>query len=144
MKTRTILGLGFAAAISWSAWAEEPIDPTALGGMDAMIASCRQLDPGGASGYDALRGTMLGEHSASALAAAGQTPEYQQAFEAARKKAEAEPQDSALKSCALLASALNPRVSHGEQRTTPSPKTKIAKTKIAKTPSKKINQAKNQ
>ena len=116
MKTRAILGIGLSVAISWSAWAEEPIDPATLGSVDAIIATCHQVNPGGAVAYEALRKAVIGKQPESALAAIAQTPEYQQAFEVFRQKAEEEPGDSALKSCARLAAPPAPVAHHGDTR----------------------------
>lgn len=114
MKTRILIGLGFA--MSCSAWADGPVDPTALGNFDGMLASCVQVNPPGKAAYDSLRAAMIGDQPDGVVAALEQTPEYRQAYEAAHQKAEAEPRDATLKECAHLASALGPQVHKSGKR----------------------------
>ena len=117
MQTRTFLGIaiGIGFALSCPAQTAEPVDPAALGAIDAMLATCRELNPGGKAQYDMMREAMIGEQSASALAALAQTAEYQRAFEESRTKAAAEPRDSARQGCAQLAAALGPRAPHADK-----------------------------
>lgn len=110
MKTRILIGISLGFAMSCSAWAEEPLDPAALGTFDAMLASCLQVSPAGKAAYDSLRAAMIGEQPDGAVETAAQTPEYKQAYEAAQQKAAAEPRDATLKECAHLAAALGPQV----------------------------------
>jgi hypothetical protein len=115
MKTHNFFGIGIGIAMSFSAWAEEPMDPAAVASIDAMLATCREVNPGGKAAYDILREAMVGKQPESALAALAQTPEYQQAYEAARQKAAAEPRDSARKGCIQLAATLGPGAHHGDK-----------------------------
>jgi F0F1-type ATP synthase membrane subunit c/vacuolar-type H+-ATPase subunit K len=110
MKTRIVIGISLGFAMSCSAWAEGPPDPAALGSIDAMLASCLQVNPAGKAVYDSLRAAMIGEQADGAVEALAQTPEYRQAYEAAHQKAAAEPRDVALKGCTNLVAALGPQV----------------------------------
>ena len=110
MKTRILIGISLGFAISCPTWAEEPLDPAALGSFDAMLASCREVNPTGKASYDSLRLLMIGEQADGVVDALAQTPEYRQAYEAAQQKAAAEPSDVKLKECANLAAALGPKV----------------------------------
>jgi hypothetical protein len=110
MKTRILIGFSLGFAMSCSAWADGPLDPAALGNFDAMLASCRQVNPAGKAAYDSLRAAMIGEQPDDVVAALEQTSEYRQAYEAAHQKTEAEPRDSTLKECTNLAAALGPQV----------------------------------
>jgi len=110
MKTRIFLGISLGFAMSWSAWADGPLDPTALGSLDAMLASCLQVNPAGKAAYDTLRAGVIGEQADGVVAALVQTPEYRQAYEATHEKTEAAPRDETVKECTHLAAALGPQV----------------------------------
>lgn len=109
MKTGMILGFGIACVMSSLVSAEEPIDAATLGRIDAAIAFCRQLNPGGESGYKALRASLVGELSGSAVEALTQTAEYREAYDAGSKTVAEEPRESAVKDCAKLLPARGPR-----------------------------------
>jgi len=47
MKTRAFPAILIGIAMSCPAWAGDPIDPTALGNIDALLATCREVNPGG-------------------------------------------------------------------------------------------------
>ena len=113
MKFRILLGIG--TAVACSAWAADPVDPAALGSLDAMLATCRAVNPSGQAAYDTLREALVGEQPEGALETVAQTPEYKTAFDEARKKAEGESQDSARQGCVQLAAALGPRVHHADK-----------------------------
>jgi len=138
MKTRAFPAVLCGIAVSCSAWAGDPIDPAALGNIDAMLATCREVNPGGKAAYDTLREGMLGEQPEGTLAALTQTPEYKQAYDSAREKAEAEPRDSALKGCTQLAGSLGPRVHQAARHATATSgkTTKITKTTKTTKPAK--------
>jgi hypothetical protein len=101
-----ILGLGMGCA----AWADGALDPTTLGSIDAIVASCAQVNPAGKAGYDSFRQTVIGEHSEADVAAATQSPEYRQAYDVAHQKTEAEEREVFMKECGTLASSMGPRV----------------------------------
>jgi hypothetical protein len=110
MKTRVLVGIGLCCAVSWSAWAEEPLDPAALGSFDGMLASCLQVNPAGKAAYEALRAVVIGEQTEATVSAVAQTPEYRQAYDAAHQKTDAEPREMVIKDCSNLAASLGPRV----------------------------------
>jgi hypothetical protein len=115
MKTRVMIGIGLGLVVSCSTWAEESLDPAQLGTFDGMLNVCVKMNPGGASAYNTLRKTMIGQKSDGAIEALTQTPEYREAYEAARQKSEAEPHDKALKDCTQLAAALTPHAPQGKR-----------------------------
>ena len=86
MKHRVILGatLSFALALSAEAGAQAPstipIDPEALGVVDAVIQYCSNHNPSGAAGYAALRVSTFGTQSAATLLALQSTPKYKLGF----------------------------------------------------------------
>jgi hypothetical protein len=102
MKTRTILGFGAACLLASLASAAESIDPATLGNFDAIVALCRQLNPGGESAYKALRASLISGLSGTAVEALMQTEEYRDALEAGGKTAAKEPRESALRDCIKL------------------------------------------
>jgi len=65
--------------------------------------------------YNTLREAMLGQQPDGAVEALTQTPEYRQAYEAARQKSAEEPHEKVLKECTQLAAALSPRPRHGNR-----------------------------
>lgn len=110
MKTRIIFGIGLAIALSSSTWAEAPLDPAQVGTFDGMLNVCREINPAGIPVYKTLREAMLGQQPDGAVEALTQTPEYRQAYEAARQKSTEEPREKVLKECTQLAAALSPGV----------------------------------
>ena len=105
MKTHMILGIGIAYVMGSLASAAEQIDAATLGKLDAAVTFCRQLNPAGESTYNALRVSLIGQLSASALEAMTQTAEYREALAAGGKTLSEEPQESAVKDCMALAPA---------------------------------------
>ena len=127
MKTRLAIGLGFAMGMCGAAWADGALDPTALGSIDAMVAACTQVNPGGSATYENLRAIVIGEQSETDVKAATQTPEYRDAYEAAHQKSEAEEHDAMVKQCATLGTSMGPRVHQRPQpRTAAKPVAKPA------------------
>jgi hypothetical protein len=116
MKTRIIFGIGLAIALSSSTWAEQPLDPAQVGSFDGMLNVCREINPAGISAYNKLRETLIGQQPDGAVEALIQTPEYRQAYEAARQKSADEPHEKVLKECTQLAASLNPRARQGNRR----------------------------
>ena len=115
MKTRIIFGIGLAIAMSCSTWAEESLDPAQVGSFDGMLNVCREINPAGISAYNKLREALIGQQRDGAVEALTQTPEYRQAYEAARQKSADEPHEKVLKECTQLAAALTPRPRHGNR-----------------------------
>ena len=114
MKTRTIFGIGLVIAMSSSTWAEAPIDPAQLGTFDGMFHVCREINPAGIPVYDTMREAMLGQQPEGAIEALTKTPEYRQAYDAARQKSAEQPRDQVLKECTQLAAALTPHAPKGK------------------------------
>jgi hypothetical protein len=108
MKTRNIFGIGLVIAMSSSTWAEAPLDPVQLGTFDGMFNVCHGINPAGTQVYNALREAVLGQQPEGAIEALTKTPEYRQAYEAARQRSAEEPHDQVLKECTQLAAALTP------------------------------------
>jgi hypothetical protein len=102
MKTRIIAGIGAACLLGTPAWAEESLDPATLGGLDGVLAVCRQVNPAGESAYKALRASMVVGLSDQAVLALTQTAEYKEALDASSKKLGGEPREAALKDCSAL------------------------------------------
>ena len=115
MQTRALLAIGIGLAIACSTWADEVPDAAQLGSFEGMLTFCSEINPPGKSAYDRLRETMIGNQPEGAVEALTQTPEYRQAYEAARQKSAAEPHEKVLKECTQLAAALSPRLRHGNR-----------------------------
>ena len=112
-----------------AAWADGALDPSALGSIDAMVAACTQVNPGGSATYESLRAIVIGQQSEADVKAATQTPEYRDAYEAAHQKSEAEEHDAMVKQCATLGTSMGPRV---HQRPQPRTAAKPAAKAVAK------------
>jgi hypothetical protein len=115
MKTRIIFGIGLVIAMSSSTWADGPLDPVQLGTFDGMFNVCREINPAGIPAYDTMREAMLGQQPEGAVEALKKTPEYRQAYDAARQKSADEPRDQMLKECTQLAAALTPHAQQGKR-----------------------------
>jgi hypothetical protein len=115
MKTRIIFGIGLVIAMSSSTWADGPLDPVQLGTFDGMFNVCREINPAGIQAYDTMREAMLGEQPKGAIEAVTKTPEYRQAYDAARQKSAEQPHDQVLKECTQLAAALTPHAPQGKR-----------------------------
>jgi hypothetical protein len=115
MKTRIIFGIGLVIAMSSSTWAEAPLDPVQLGTFDGMFNVCHEINPAGIQVYNTMREAMLGQQPEGAIEALTKTPEYRQAYEAARQKSAEQPRDQVLKECTQLAAALTPHAPQGKR-----------------------------
>ena len=99
MKVLGMIGLSLALGTAPLARADVPVNPTALGSVDAVITFCGQLNPSGASAYQSLRDSLIGKPSEDAREAAVKTPAYQQAFNEISGVLKSAPKDWAVKAC---------------------------------------------
>jgi hypothetical protein len=80
MKTRIILAIGLGIAWCSAASAQEPLTPSRLGVIDAVIDSCRDAAPADGGAYRALKVSLIGKQPDRTLDAMEGTSEYRQAF----------------------------------------------------------------
>jgi hypothetical protein len=97
MKTRIIFCLGLAATSL--AWADTSVNPSALGGVDAVLQFCGQINPAGASAYRSLKESLFGKQLDHALDAVERTAAYRQALTEVGGALAAAAPDWALKAC---------------------------------------------
>jgi hypothetical protein len=109
LKNRILLGVALSIAVTSSVRAAAPINPGYLGALDAVLASCRNVDPNGTAAYKALKISIIGKQSDSTLDAVERTAEYQQGFSAYRAIFNSAPHDLVLKSCTGLIPRHEPR-----------------------------------
>ena len=82
---------------------EDTVDPIALGNVDAVVSFCREISPDQSAGYDKLRNAVIGTTADKTVAALKETNDYREAYAEARKNAQAQAHDVALKDCGKLA-----------------------------------------
>ncbi len=101
MKRRILLALG--VAMTSQAWAAGPVSAERLGGLDAVISFCSQVNPAGVAAYNAYRTSYVSQTSAVNLAHHPLTKAYKQAFAAVGTALSAAPSEWAAATCARSA-----------------------------------------
>ena len=106
MRTRKILGISLTVILCSAASAAESVTPVAeavtpvrLAVVDAVIAFCREVAPADDGAYRALKVSLIGKQTDSALDAAERTAEYGQTLAEIRAVLSQAPRDFMRQSC---------------------------------------------
>ena len=104
MKKHIIFGLSISISLSLAAAslaqaADAPIDPTSLGGLDAVLTFCKQSNPAGEPVYRSLKVSIIGRQPDRALDGIESTGAYRQAYGGVSGALNAAPKDWARQAC---------------------------------------------
>jgi hypothetical protein len=104
MKIRILFALGLGLATASQSWAIGPIGPVRLGGLDALLTFCGQINPSGVSTYNAYRASLVSDQTVAQLEAAALTGGYKKAYAEVGGALSAARRDWAVQTCLNLMS----------------------------------------
>ena len=106
MKTRMLFALSLGLATASQAWAAGP-GPVQLGGVDAVLTFCGQINPSGVAIYSAYRTSLVSQLTANAVAAETRTQVYKKAFAEVSTSLSSAPPVWAVRACADVMAKLS-------------------------------------
>ena len=99
MKTRILFALSLGLATASQVWAGGP-GPVKLGGVDAVLTFCGQVNPGGVAIYSAYRTSLVSQMTADVVTAETGTKAYKKAFAEVGTALSSAPRAWAVRACA--------------------------------------------